>query len=461
VIAMKYRGWNFEKTLLIRSDCPYDRPDEFIDVFVTVETQSARNLANDVRVIIKPAWNQLGREMPCQLYDIQKHGPVTTFRVAFMADIPANATQRVGILYDNPDAIKPCYETDLSVSGEGCSRKIENRHFRVNTDPFSGQLDAVSIKLQVLEYTHLKRLTPENHPQEGVQIIFADKSNPAGAKTAVAASWREPETTCVQGALFCSLARRGKLSPGGQPARQHHPSLEIEYKFFADLPYFLVSSRLEFHEDTPVYGIYNDILTVNKSCFSHYCFRPTTPSLPPTDMEEAGHILVADEYTQGLLAGPIFGGFLPYGLPWHAFLSTIRKQDFRFDYALTGIRLEEEAGSPGGQAPKYRAATYLNHQGDLLSWFRAPVYVKKQDCSDNIIMIPRGTTYSETNAWHFGEWDDKKNWLNKTDALGRRMNRKLSITQHPRFLGGPVPAERHVILPCGNFSQDYKKAGVR
>ena len=458
---MKYQGWNLEKTLLICSDCPYDRNDEFIDAYAAVETRSARTLSSDVRVVLKPAWNRLGQEVPCQVYNIQDHGSITTFRIAFMADIPAHATQRVGILYDNPRAVKPTYETDFSVSGDGCGYTVEDRHYRTHTDPRSGQIDAVCIKLPVLEYTHVKCLTPATQPQGGVNVLLADRTAPADVNAAHAALWREPETTCVQGPLFFSMVRRGRLAPAGRPITDHSPSLEMAYKFFAGQPYFLVSSRLEFHEDTPVYGIHHDWITVNQACFSHYCFRPVTPSLPATDVEEAGHILVAPEYTQGLPPGVIFGGFLPYDLAWHGFISTIRKRDFRFDYALTGIRLRSEAHSPGGPAPHYRAATYVRHDSGLLSWFRAPVYVKKQNTADNIITIPRGTVYAESNAVHVGEWDEKKHWLNDIEALGRRMNRPLSISQHPHFLAGPVPPEKPEWLPCGQFSHFYDKAGVR
>jgi hypothetical protein len=458
---MKYQGWNFEKTLLIRSDSPFDRFNEFIDVSVTVETQCSHTLSRDLRVVMKPAWNRFGRELPSQVYDIRNHGAATTFRVAFIADIPAHSTQRVGILYDNPDALKATYETDLLVTAEGGAHTVENRHYRMHTDPCSGQLDAVFIKIPVLEYTHVKCLTPAHHPQGGVQVIFADPSAPASVKFATAAMWHQSETTCVQGPLFLSLSRSGRLVPEGQTAADRHPSLEMRYRFLADQPYILISSRLEFHEDTPVYGIYNDWITVNKSCFSHYCFRPVTASLPDTDVEEAGHILVAPEYTQGIPPGLIFGGFLPYDLAWHAFISTFRKQDFRFDYALAGIRLHEASLAPGGAAPMYRAATYLSHDADKLSWFRAPVYVKKQDCIDNIITIPRGAVYAESYALHLGEWDEKKNWLNHVEALGKRLNQPLTITQHPCFLGGPVPPEQDENPALGNFSHAYKKAGVR
>src|SRR5690606_23869029 len=136
--------------------------------------------------------------------------------------------------------------------------------------------------------------------------------------------------------------------------------------------------------------------------------------------------------------------------------------EFRFDYALTGIRLHESSQCPEGPAPHYRPATYLNHDGDQLSWFRAPVYVKKQNRIENIITIPKGSVYAETYALHLGEWDEKKNWLQQTEALGKRLNQPLTITQHPCLLDNMfVPEEEAGLWQRPNFGFAYKKAGVR
>ena len=296
---------------------------------MAVETKCAATLLRDMRVVLKPAWNRFGKEVPSQVYDVRQHGSTTVFRVAFVTDLPAHSTQRVGILYDNPEAESARYESDLVMSEDERGRTIENGHYRARLDPESGNLDGLSIKLRVLEYTHLKRLTPEFNPQGGVRVIFADPTDPEKSSAASAATWHQPETISVEGPLFISHIRRGRLAPAGQPASDHHPSLEVAYRFVADQPVILVSSRLEFHENTPVFGIHNDWVVVKKDCFSHYYFRFDTPSLPATDMEEAGHILVAAEHTQGLPPGRIFGGFLPCNLAWHAFISTVRTQEFR------------------------------------------------------------------------------------------------------------------------------------
>lgn len=458
---MKYQGWNYEKTLLIRSTAPEDRLDEFIDVQVAVETVSAGNLQNDVRVVFKPAWNRLGRELPSQVYNIQCHGAVTTFRVAFLADIPAHRTVRIGILYDNPQAAQPRYETDLEYETDGHGQTIENGFYRVATDPLSGQIDALSIKLQILEYTHIKQLTVKNTPQPGVTVHFADPESGRLQGEGHAGQWRHPDTTIVAGPLFYSMVRRGRLAPCGQEASAKHPMLEVHYKFLAGKPYFLQSTRLEFSADTPVNGIDHDLARVDKMAFSHYCFRPVTPTLAATDLEEAGHILVAPEYIQDLPEGNLFGGFLPYDLAWYAFISTFRKQDFRFDYALSSIRLAASASAPNGTAPAYRPATYVRHDSRHLACSRSPVYVRSRNHAANIITVPAGTVYQESTAWHLGEWDEHKRWLHGVDALGRRLHTRLEISQHPVFLGGEVPAEPFELVPVGHCPEYYTKAGVR
>ena len=339
----------------------------------------------------------------------------------------------------------------------------QNTHFIVNTDHRSGQISEIFMKGTVLEYVHVKRLTPENYVQPGAAVVFAEHGN-GGACRGVAlsaASWEEPESTVVNtGPLFFSVVRKGRLR-FPQKAEEKCPILEVAYKFFADKPYFLLSSRLAFADDTDVFGVRNEIATVANSCFSHYCFRPVTPTLADTDVEEVGHLLVDEEDTRTLPQGIMFSNFLPYDLAWHAFINTVMRKEFRFRYAMAGLRLAESSRSPGGDAPRYRHATYLSKDNGALSWHRAAVYVKTQDCGENVVRIPAGTVYEETNALYFAEWDERKRWLAATDELGKRLNNRLQISIHPRFLGGVVPPEEFELLPVGDLSLNYSKAGVR
>jgi hypothetical protein len=114
---MRYRGWNYEKTLLLESKDSVDRRGEIVDAFITVPAECSGNLENDVRVVLKPDWNRIGTELPCQVYAIERHGDVASFRVVFAVDVPPHGSRRIGVLYDNPAATKPQVQTTFDVSG--------------------------------------------------------------------------------------------------------------------------------------------------------------------------------------------------------------------------------------------------------------------------------------------------------------------------------------------------------
>jgi hypothetical protein len=112
------------------------------------------------------------------------------------------------------------------------------------------------------------------------------------------------------------------------------------------------------------------------------------------------------------------------------------------------------------EAARYRPATYLHKQKGALTFFRAPVYVKTMDRKENIIEIPAGTVYEETNALFFAEWNDGQ-WLQAGEETGKRLNSPLQISVHPHFMGGAVPSEEFELLPSGSFGNAYLRAGVR
>lgn len=107
---MRYRGCNYEKTLLLESKDSVDRCGEIVDAFVTVPAECAGNLGNDVRVV-------------------------------FAVDVPPHGSRRIGILYDNPAAAKPVVPAALDVSGEGCGLAVDARDYAVACDPRSGVID--------------------------------------------------------------------------------------------------------------------------------------------------------------------------------------------------------------------------------------------------------------------------------------------------------------------------------
>ena len=458
---MRYDGWHYEKTLLIHSDFPRQRRNEFVDTRIAVRADQARNLAGDARVVLKKDWNVYEREVPSQVYAIRDHGDVVTFRVAFQADLLPNEVCRAGVVYCNPDARPPRYESTLSVTGEGVGYSVDNRYYHAETDPVSGQLSVLAIKTFRHEKCFRHVLTPEACVQPGVSLVYAAaRDGQAGAETVSASAWVDPEFTCTgEGPLFFGITRQGELAPRNELGLAVFPRLSVTYKFFADQPYILVHTELHFPEDTPVFAVQHGALSVRTSQFSHYTFRPVSTDLPLTEIEEMGHILIDPEYTRGLPEGSVCGDFLPYDLAWQAFIN-IYKGPQRKQYALTTVNLESSATCSEADPVFYRAATYLTRAESAMSWYRAPIHVNSRTKTANIVTVPAGSTYRQTDALVFDPWDIEQ-WAPGVEERGKRLNDPPVIEQFPCLLGVDLPVEEHEPLPYGCRADAYTRAGVR
>jgi len=233
---VRYRGWHYEKTLLVESNDPVDRRGELIDAFVTVPTEHAGNIGADVRVLAKSDWNRVDAEIPSQVYGIERHGDVTSFRVVFPLDVPGHGRRRVGVYYGNPDAPPPRYESQLDVGGDGLGLSVETPSYRVTLDPTSGQISSMVLKLYRVEFMFPKVLAAAL-PQRGVSVSFArERAGGWSAADVSAADWRSPRiVSLLRGPLFLALTRRGVLEPPATEGAHPGPVLETTYVFFADI----------------------------------------------------------------------------------------------------------------------------------------------------------------------------------------------------------------------------------
>jgi hypothetical protein len=456
---MRYRGWNYEKTLLLQSKDSVDRRGEIVDAFVTVPAECSGNLENDVRVVLKPDWNRIGDELACQVYAIERHGDVASFRVVFAVDVPAHGSRRIGVLYDNPAATRPVVQTTFDVSGEGCGLAVDARDYAVACDPRSGQIARAVVKVRRVENTFLKEITPVGSIQPGISVDFPAADG--GFRTARASDWRGPRIVSkVHGPLFHSVTREAPLVPPDDAVFAEPPVLRLTYTFFADAPYILVDSRLSFPADTEVFGISMGVLQADSTKLSHYTFRPVSPSLKMTDVEEMGHLIIDPASVGDLPEGNVLSGFIPYDCAWHSFIH-IYKGGWASQYAVTGINLRSTASVADGRPPaRYRAATYLFRENGTIRWFRAPIYVKRRDRRENIVTVPAGSVYRETDALVFGHWN-AEGWAQEIEALGKRLNTPLAVSAHPALPGRLEPADYGACFEYGQRRDAYLRAGVR
>ena len=452
---MQYKGWNFEKTLLARSRWG-PREKELIDVRIPVDERASGNLERDVRVLLKKDWNLLEREIPSQVYRIERHGGVATCRVAFVMDVPAGDYQRVGIYYDNPGVAGPEYQPPLEMTGTTLGGSIKTPLMTAGFDARSGQIKTLTRRVEVpssdpLQIPILDRI------QEHAAVLLAVKGSNGDYRCehVSPANWEAPEITeDIRGPVFVQLRRRGRLAPPGCKHPERCPECEVVYRFFAHEPYFLVQTRLRFATDTEVFGVRVGGLSVGPDRYTHYTFRPVSPNLPETDVEEMGHVLIDPQHTGNMPTGPVLSGLLPYDVAWQGFLRT-RKG---LDGAVAAIQLRQAVSTAGGEFPYYRRGTYLLREAAGFCGTRAAVHVKVQR-AENVVTVPAGTVIEHLDAVACDRFDME--WGNRTDGLGRRLNQPVEIAVHPQFMGGAVPAEALEPLPYGLRSDAYGRYGVR
>lgn len=451
---MQYPGWNLEKTLLLESTSGA-RTRELIDVRLPVEALAAGNLANDVRVVLKKDWNQIESEVPSQVYRVERHGDTASFRVAFSVDVPADGRQRVGVYYDNPGARAADYPSPIEVEGTGLHVVVRTPRYTVETDERCGIAKAIAGRFDP-PYLGPRVVRFADVVQENPAVVFAVEE-PAGVRAIETgpADWTDVELVeDLRGPVLVKRTSRGRLAyPGCPPARR--PIAEVTYKFFAEQPYFLVHTKLTFPEDTSVFGIRVGGLTVNRTCPTHYTFRPMSPNLPNTDIEEMGHILVDPALTADLPPGNAFSSLLPYDIAWDAFLDTRQGGG----QAVACIQLRHSCTCPAGAFPYYRGATYLVRGERALCSGRSPIYVTIRDRRENMVRVPAGTVVEELDAVVVDLFD--REWGSRTDATGRRLNTPVCVAVHPRFMGREIPAEPFEPLPRGERRDAYLRSGVR
>jgi hypothetical protein len=239
-----YQDWMLEKTLLISGrDC---RPlhKEHFDIYLAVDKDWAQRLEECVRLVKKPDWNKVETDIPCQIYNIRQHEKYTTFRVAFNLALQKCNKQRMGVLYHNPKAKSKQYPSNLSISGTGKGYTVENPFYRIKTHEKSGQITSITYRSpKGKEVT----LHGAQAVQKCVQVVLAKRDGDKVSPFVVSADdLKDITVETEKGPVFFSLILKGRLVPPFISDPVKSPLLEIHYRFFADLPYFLVYTRLVF-----------------------------------------------------------------------------------------------------------------------------------------------------------------------------------------------------------------------
>jgi metal-sulfur cluster biosynthetic enzyme len=249
------QGWAYCKVLTLRETTAQDRPAEPVEVLLSFPAEHVTSLAREIRVA-RIAAGVLS-EVPCQVHDEVRRDGERLCKVMFMASSSAGQLQAFFVFYGNADAELPEYSTDLVTKGEGFGLDIENEFYKVSLSRQMGQLERMVLKReQGLELFS----GGEGHGEPpGIDWAhdYVDSGNFQKLRITL---WDTcPDCEVVRGPLATIVRRWGfpysPVHPVFSPSRL---LIDVEYRFYAGLPWFHKSSEMRAVRDFEAEALRDD-----------------------------------------------------------------------------------------------------------------------------------------------------------------------------------------------------------
>jgi hypothetical protein len=428
-------AWKQSQKVMVQETAGIDRIREPVDIEMQfAELVTKKNFTSipdfvkrDIRVVWYSPADKSFLEIPSQVYDI-KTGKVAAkdsaniavrARIAFFTDIKAYTTGTYFVYYGNPDAPAPKYQSPLSVKGEGVKYTIDNNHYRIMTEEKSGQIDQIDLKFSSKASFRFKYGTVHWNPDF---IVIPDDFPKTGYTWYYAHHFVDPPHEVESGPIFFSI-KRSQLIPNQDTAY-----MEVYYRFYAGLPWFIMTSRIEAKKDCRTFAIRNDELAFGRTDFTHAGWRDKTPDMLDTDNGEIGTTKVWGDDTIRLGGHPL-GSSLPANMAWFS-LCNIKNGD-----AVASIRLgwENKNVLTGEPSPLYNSHTVISEHEEGFYWFRSLIYsprgfatMSQSEIDKNLIPVPKGSSYYEKNAYLLFEFGMEKKF-EPVDALNFQLKAPLNV----------------------------------
>jgi hypothetical protein len=240
------QGWKYCRAVHLDETLGVERPMEPVELLLSVPAEQAASLAREIRVA-RVADGAL-REVPCQVHGEVRRGAERLCKLLFMAAGTTHERQTHLIFHGNPDAELPAYPTDLQTRGEGFALDIENDFFKASLSRQMGQLERMTIKRE-----HGLELFAggEGHGEPpGIDWAHDYAASGHFQKLRITLWETCPDYEVVRGPLATIVRRWGfphsPVHPVFSPSRLN---VDVEYRFYAGLPWFHKSGTMQAIQD--------------------------------------------------------------------------------------------------------------------------------------------------------------------------------------------------------------------
>lgn len=327
-------------------------------------------------------------EVPCQVYDvtrwedakilaaeekdektgklIARYHPTTSLSVAFLADLKPYEKASYLVFFNNPEAKKPSFQTDLSVKGTGLAKTIENSFYKVVLHEKSGMVYEIYEKQTGIKLEHKLETNGAVHWNP-------DAYSPPHAWYHCS-DWENPPYSEETGPVFYSLRRSAPLP------HLKDVTASITYYFYKDSPFIIIESTLEIKSDFFLKALRNSEVVFNKEVFTKAAYKAMTDKVNVIDFASSrmhpGHVIILRPDT-----------------PWIAFFDESKK------IAFSSLFLELSTSNlNGGPASLQQPYIYIQH-GPWYYLARAFVYSFGSNNQSRMLPVKKGSVYYEKNAW--------------------------------------------------------------
>ncbi len=229
------KGWMYYKVVNLEEKAGIQRKAEPVEVLLSFQANQAASLAREIRVA--EVKDGVLIEVISQVFSEIRRGAEKICKLLFLADNQGKEKRTYLIFYGNPDAELPNYQSDLKVTGEGYGLDIENEYFTAYLSKQTGQLARLILKRE----HGLEIYSGGQGHGEPAGIDWAhDYVTEDNFQKVRISLWEEcPDFEVVRGPI-CTIIRRwgvpySPVHPIFSPARMN---MDIEYRFYAGLPYF-------------------------------------------------------------------------------------------------------------------------------------------------------------------------------------------------------------------------------
>ncbi|MFA6945494.1 MAG: iron-sulfur cluster assembly protein [Pedobacter sp.] len=229
------KGWQYYKVISLEEKVGIQRKAEPVEVLLSFQAAQTASLTREIRVAeIKDG---VLTEVISQVFSEIRRGAEKICKLLFLADNQGKEKRNYIVFYGNPDAELPNYQSDLKVTGEGYGLDIENEYFTAILSRQTGQLARMILKRE----HGLEIYSGGQGHGEPAGIDWAhDYVSEEGIQKMRISLWDEcPDFEVVKGPI-CTIIRRwgfpySPIHPVFSPSRM---IMDIEYRFYAGLPYF-------------------------------------------------------------------------------------------------------------------------------------------------------------------------------------------------------------------------------